>query len=586
MVKITNLPLFSTIKDEESTENNKDMDHDYPVKDRKKRNKIRWTKPTLAIAIPALVGAMTDPLLSLIDTAFVGQLPNSSVPLASLGACTSIFHLAFNAFRATTTATTSLVSEAWSKERYAGDKTQESPTKEVTVASIQFGLIAGFSILTILLSCSTSILSLMGISSTSPAQQQLYIQAKSYLKIRTLAAPFVLFSTVVEGVFRGYANTVIPLIASSVAAFVNLILDPLLMFGGGVLLGGAGNIVGARYKNPVLRIFGQLLYSMKVFFENRGAGLGISGAAGATAFSQLCAGSVLAFALWKKRLVPPLLPPKKVNGSLPLSAEQKKKTRAKRRLIWKSILKANSTMMLKQGSLLLAWAYATSRATSIGTAHVAAHQVALSLWLIFALIQDGAAVAAQVLMSQTLYTSAKVNDSSSASSDLPSTPAYVDNKIEKTKSSINITKKEDKSEFNLHQTSLVKYMFKFALFQSCIAAGFLHVLGQYAPSIFTNDVTVQGHLRKLMPILALQQPLISMTLVTEGLAVGGNQFGILALGTALSTFAAMKVLSRASSIQGIWTGGIVCLFVGRFLTALVGIISLLWKGKKTDQTYM
>eukprot|EP00978_Attheya_sp_CCMP212_P013565 scaffold34050_cov49-Attheya_sp.AAC.1 len=53
------------------------------------------------------------------------------------------------------------------------------------------------------------------------------------------------------------------------------------------------------------------------------------------------------------------------------------------------------------GSLLLGWAYATKRATMMGHTKVAAHQVALCLWLVFALVLDGASVAAQVLMART-----------------------------------------------------------------------------------------------------------------------------------------------------------------------------------------
>jgi len=82
----------SQIKDSEATR--KASSHD-------------WTTPTLGIAIPALIGMIADPLLSLMDTLYVSQL--GSLELAALGACTSIFHLAFNVFRATTAATTSLV---------------------------------------------------------------------------------------------------------------------------------------------------------------------------------------------------------------------------------------------------------------------------------------------------------------------------------------------------------------------------------------------------------------------------------------------------------------------------------------------
>jgi Na+-driven multidrug efflux pump len=53
------------------------------------------------------------------------------------------------------------------------------------------------------------------------------------------------------------------------------------------------------------------------------------------------------------------------------------------------IVEANVAMILKQGSLLLGWAYVTKRATMLGHTKVTAHQVALSLWLLFALVLDG-----------------------------------------------------------------------------------------------------------------------------------------------------------------------------------------------------
>lgn len=64
--------------------------------------RYQWTPSTLALAVPALIGMLADPLLSLMDTAYIGRV--GPTELAALGACTSIFHLAFNAFRATTTA--------------------------------------------------------------------------------------------------------------------------------------------------------------------------------------------------------------------------------------------------------------------------------------------------------------------------------------------------------------------------------------------------------------------------------------------------------------------------------------------------
>jgi hypothetical protein len=61
-----------------------------------------WTKPTLELALPALVASIADPLVSMMDTAYIGRL--GSDPLAALGVCTSIFYISFYGFLATKTA--------------------------------------------------------------------------------------------------------------------------------------------------------------------------------------------------------------------------------------------------------------------------------------------------------------------------------------------------------------------------------------------------------------------------------------------------------------------------------------------------
>lgn len=206
--------------------------------------------------------------------------------------------------------TTSLVSSAL----------QSSPeeAKEVTQLSLSLGIIMGFSVLIGLRATGTWCLGTMGISQTSP----LFPPAHAYLNTRLWAAPAVLGIVVAEGAFRGYANTRIPLIASIVAALINLVLDPILMF-------------------PL--------------------GLGVMGAAAATAISQFGAAAVYAFFLNKKQM----LPARRKHGSS-LST-----TSLNRIQVIRTILGANIAMFAKQGSLLLAWAYATSKATRLGAAHVA-----------------------------------------------------------------------------------------------------------------------------------------------------------------------------------------------------------------------
>ena len=63
----------------------------------------------LSIALPALGSLAIDPLLGLVDTLYLGQIPDAR-PLAALGVCTSGFNFAFVIFNFFATATTPLVS--------------------------------------------------------------------------------------------------------------------------------------------------------------------------------------------------------------------------------------------------------------------------------------------------------------------------------------------------------------------------------------------------------------------------------------------------------------------------------------------
>ena len=441
-----------------------------------KKASYKWTSQTLALALPALIGMLVDPLLSMMDTAYVGNL-GSSTELAALGACTSIFHLAFNAFRATTAATTSLV----------GNASTKLEKRQIVKISLSLGLVMGLGVGSFLRILGPWCLGAMGIQKAGP----LFAPGLSYLKTRSLAAPAVLAITVSEGAFRGYGDTKIPLLASGTAALVNLLLDPILML------------------PPLSR--------------------GVQGAAAATAASQVGALGVYLWFLAKRKM----LPQKSTNT-------EEVSTKANSSRVVRTILGANLAMVCKQGSLLLAWAYATAKATRIGQAHVAAHQVALSCWLVFALLQDGAGVASQVLLTKVL----SGNEGAEASSD--------QNRHEKL-------------------LSLVKYMLKVSILQGLVVTcGFLLVT-PYLPGWFVReDAIVRGHLQQLLPHVAGQQLLVSLTLILESLAVGGKQFRTLAVGTALSTILSAAQIRSSTTVVGVWSRGIVGLFAGRLVTAVIG----------------
>lgn len=60
------------------------------------------------------------------------------------------------------------------------------------------------------------------------------------------------------------------------------------------------------------------------------------------------------------------------------------------------LLSANAAMLVRNGTLMLVWALCTATATRMSTQDVAAHQVALSVWLLAALVSEAPGIAAQV----------------------------------------------------------------------------------------------------------------------------------------------------------------------------------------------
>lgn len=324
-------------------------------------------------------------------------------------------------------------------------------------------------------------------------------------------AAAVLGIVVAEGVFRGYGDTKIPLLASAMASIINLVLDPLLMF---------------QYR------------------------LGVKGAAAATAISQIGAALVYLVFLRRRRMLPQKIKRSTntnyataVSATTPINTNTPKQqpqalihdasiiTRVDSGKVIRTIMAANAAMIAKQGSLLLAWAYATARATRLGSAHVAAHQICLSFWLVFALILDGTAVSAQVLMSRAFA-------------------------------------KNDRSKVR----SLTKYMVRVGILQGLGSTALILVFRNILPRMLTSDSAIQQHLVHLMPHLAWQQLLVSLTLIIESLAAGGNQFSLLGIGTSVATIFSMQALQKATSVEAIWSRGIVTLFVGRLLTASIGLV--------------
>lgn len=168
-----------------------------------------------ALALPALGALAADPLVSLVDTLFVGRL--GVTPLAALGVNTSIFSMAFVVFNFLAYATTPMIARAVGR----GDVARAG---KVAVEALTLATVAGLVAILVLQLFARSIVEVMG------ARGELVEPALVYLRVRALAGPAVLLITAGHGVFRGWHDTRTPLAVSLLLNAVNLVLDPILIF--------------------------------------------------------------------------------------------------------------------------------------------------------------------------------------------------------------------------------------------------------------------------------------------------------------------------------------------------------------------
>ena len=191
----------------------------------------------LGLAIPALGALAIDPLLTLVDTAFVARL--GTVELAALGVDTAILGFAFFAFNFLAYVVTPLVARALGSGR-----TEEARRWVGDALLLAVGL--GVIVMVVLLIAAPLFVEMMG------ASPDIADPAVSYLRIRGLATPAVLLVTVGHGPFRGHKDTRTPLRVAIGVNVANLVLDPLLIFGlGWGLEGAAIATVAAQYLGAI-----------------------------------------------------------------------------------------------------------------------------------------------------------------------------------------------------------------------------------------------------------------------------------------------------------------------------------------------
>ena len=193
------------------------------------------------LAIPALISGVAEPILSLTDTAIIGNVDyNAAESLAAVGIVGTFISMLIWVLGQTRSAISSIVSQHLGANQL--DKVKNLPAQAIFI-------ITSISILIII--------------STWPFASQIFKlynasnlileYSVDYYQIRVFGFPFTLFTIAIFGTFRGLQNTFYPMIIAIIGTIVNVILDVVFVYGiDGIIT--PMHIKGAAYASVIAQI--------------------------------------------------------------------------------------------------------------------------------------------------------------------------------------------------------------------------------------------------------------------------------------------------------------------------------------------
>ena len=278
--------------------------------------------------MPAIIAGIAEPVISLVDTAFVGRL--GTADLAAVGIASSFFLLVVWVLAQTRSAVLAVVA------RYYGEQRLDDVKGLVPIA-IWMNFALGLFFFALTKSYVEPIFSMYN------AEGEVLQKAVAYFSIRSYGFPFVLATFALTGAFRGIQNISWNMWISITGALVNLVLNPLLIFGYGPF-----------------------------------TAMGIEGSALASLIAQLV---MFAIAVWVLRTRTPFLLFPRRWGHPEL-----------RSLVWNS-----GHLFVRTIALNVCYYLGTRYSTGYGVAYSGAHNIAMQIWLFSAFFIDGYAAAGSVL---------------------------------------------------------------------------------------------------------------------------------------------------------------------------------------------
>lgn len=171
------------------------------------------------LAIPATIAGIAEPLLSITDTAIVGNIPEHGLEsLAAAGIVGSFLSMLIWILGQTRSSISALISQ------YLGAGKLEE-IKSLPAQAIFFNILLSIIILGATIFISEDIFRLL------EASGKILEFSVSYYSIRVWGFPLTLFTFAIFGIFRGLQNTFWPMLIAIIGALLNVVLDFILVYG-------------------------------------------------------------------------------------------------------------------------------------------------------------------------------------------------------------------------------------------------------------------------------------------------------------------------------------------------------------------
>jgi len=171
------------------------------------------------LAVPATISGIAEPILSITDTAIVGNIPVDGLEsLAAAGIVGSFLAMLIWVLGQTRSSISAIISQ------YLGAGKLEE-VKNLPAQAIFFNILLS---IMILLSTVFIVEEIFGLFE---ARGKILEYCISYYSIRVWGFPLTLFTFAVFGIFRGLQNTFCPMVIAFIGAALNIILDFILVYG-------------------------------------------------------------------------------------------------------------------------------------------------------------------------------------------------------------------------------------------------------------------------------------------------------------------------------------------------------------------